>query len=103
MADTTVDTLTGLIPVAVAGGMTMSFMDKAMSMGQQPTRDLSKFKPRMRTAKPKKSSKWNPLTRKEAIELIGSNKVDLLKKNPGKEYTWGYDTFVFEDGEYFLA
>ncbi len=94
MSDNVVDSLTGLIPIALVGGLTLGLTQKALNMFPSPGGSKKEGG---------KEQKWNSLTRKEVVELLGQNKTNLLKKNEGKEYRWGSDTFVYEKGEYYIA
>jgi len=82
------DTLVNTIPVILVGGMAMK-MTEGM-FGSIKTAQSSQ-------------SEWQPLTKKEVYNLIGTKKADMLRKNPSKVYTWGYDKFKFENGKFWLA
>ena len=82
------DNLINTIPVVLVGGMAMNMTEKMFSQVPSPNQQ---------------NSMWQPISKKEVYELLTKKKVNLLQKNPGKVYKWGYDQFKFENGQFWLA
>ena len=77
--------MTGVIPTILVAGVATKMTGGLFGKTTQP------------------SDQWQPVTKKEAYDLIGRKKVSMLQKSPGKVFTWGYDKFKFENGQFFLA
>lgn len=85
---TVVDTMTGLIPVAMAGGIALG---------------VSKAFLEIPTNSSKKQQAFSEIDKSEVVKAVGSAKANVLKKNPGKQFQWGDDVFMYQDGTYFIA
>ena len=89
MADA-VETMANIIPVALMGGIAMNMTDRI-------------FGQRDNTSPQKAGKNYSPLTTIEITQLLGKNKVDILKKHAETPYKFGGDTYIFHQGEYYLA
>lgn len=88
---TALDSLVGTLPVILVGGTAMKMTEGMFSKAQE-----------IGTAY-RSSSQWQSLTKKEAYNLIGKKKANLLQENPGRVYTTEYDKLKFENGQFWLV
>ena len=87
------DALVGTLPVILVGGMAMNMTERMFPRGQTQSIGIAQ------SSQPG----WSSLTKKEAINLFGKKKVDMVQSHPGKEYKWGYDKLKFANGQFWLA
>lgn len=88
---TALDSLVGTLPVILVGGMAMKMTEGMFSRNSSAG------------AAWQGSSGWQSLTKKEAYNLIGKKKANLLQENPGRVYTTEYDKLKFENGQFWLV
>jgi hypothetical protein len=83
MADV-VDSMTGLIPVVVTGGIIKTFSDSMLSKQGQ-------------------ASSPTKISRKEVVKLVGAKNANLVKKNTRLKLTQGNQEIFYRDGKYWIV